>query len=404
MIKKILHSSDWHIGRRLKNKERYEEFRKFFAWLEDVIKSENIDALLAAGDIFDSTTPSTKAQDIYYSFLGRIAEANCRHVIIISGNHDSPALLDAPKDLLKLFKIHVIGQTRENTADEVLILNDADGKPELIVCAVPYLRDGDVRTMTADDPESLENSLITGIKNHYEKVFAEAEKLKSQNPDVPVIAMGHLFAKGGKINDGDGVRALYVGTAVEVGTDIFPEFLTYTALGHLHSPQKISRSNIRYSGAPLVMDFGEAGQKKAVNVLEFDDGKLTDIKEIPVPVFQRIERVKGDIDGIFAGLDSFASLGESVWLDITYSGSEAVGGLHEKIEEHVKNFPLLEVLSIRDESRNQVETFDYENSGGIENFTPLEMFELCMEKNKIPEKQRKTFISMYSEILAEIRN
>ena len=404
MIKKILHTSDWHIGRRLKNKERYEEFRKFFAWLEDVIKSENIDALLAAGDIFDSTTPSTKAQDIYYSFLGRIAEANCRHVIIISGNHDSPALLDAPKDLLKLFKIHVIGQTRENTADEVLILNDADGKPELIVCAVPYLRDGDVRTMTADDPESLENSLITGIKNHYEKVFVEAEKLKSQNPDVPVIAMGHLFAKGGKINDGDGVRALYVGTAVEVGTDIFPEFLTYTALGHLHSPQKISRSNIRYSGAPLVMDFGEAGQKKAVNVLGFDDGKLTDIKEIPVPVFQRIERVKGDIDGIFAGLDSFASLGESVWLDITYSGSEAAGGLHEKIEEHVKNFPLLEVLSIRDESRNQVETFDYENSGGIENFTPLEMFELCMEKNKIPEKQRKTFISMYSEILAEIRN
>ena len=404
MIKKILHTSDWHIGRRLKNKERYEEFRKFFAWLEDVIKSENIDALLAAGDIFDSTTPSTKAQDIYYSFLGRIAEANCRHVIIISGNHDSPALLDAPKDLLKLFKIHVIGQARENPADEVLILNEADGKPELIVCAVPYLRDGDVRTMTADDPESLENSLITGIKNHYEKVFVEAEKLKSQNPDVPVIAMGHLFAKGGKINDGDGVRALYVGTAVEVGTDIFPEFLTYTALGHLHSPQKISRSNIRYSGAPLVMDFGEAGQKKAVNVLGFDDGKLTDIKEIPVPVFQRIERVKGDIDEIFAGLDSFASLGESVWLDITYSGSEAVGGLHEKIEEHVKNFPLLEVLSIRDESRNQVETFDYENSGGIENFTPLEMFELCMEKNKIPEKQRKTFISMYSEILAEIRN
>ena len=404
MIKKILHTSDWHIGRRLKNKERYEEFRKFFAWLEDVIKSENIDALLAAGDIFDSTTPSTKAQDIYYSFLGRIAESNCRHVIIISGNHDSPALLDAPKDLLKLFKIHVIGQARENPADEVLILNEADGKPELIVCAVPYLRDGDVRTMTADDPESLENSLITGIKNHYEKVFVEAEKLKSQNPDVPVIAMGHLFAKGGKINDGDGVRALYVGTAVEVGTDIFPEFLTYTALGHLHSPQKISRSNIRYSGAPLVMDFGEAGQKKAVNVLEFDDGKLTDIKEIPVPVFQRIERVKGDIDEIFAGLDSFASLGESVWLDITYSGSEAVGGLHEKIEEHVKNFPLLEVLSIRDESRKQVETFDYENSGGIENFTPLEMFELCMEKNKIPEKQRKTFISMYSEILTEIRN
>ena len=104
MIKKILHTSDWHLGRKLKGKERHEEFIKFFAWLEDVIKSENIETLLVAGDVFDTSTPGIKAQDIYYSFLSRIAGSSCRHVVIISGNHDSPAFLDAPKDLLELFK------------------------------------------------------------------------------------------------------------------------------------------------------------------------------------------------------------------------------------------------------------------------------------------------------------
>ena len=167
------------------------------------------------------------------------------------------------------------------------------------------MRDSDVRTLSAsDDSDNGDSALINGIKNHYEKVFARAEELKLKNPDIPVIAMGHLFAKGGKVNDGDGVRALYVGTAVEIGAEIFPDFLAYAAFGHLHTPQKISRENIRYSGAPFVTDFGEAGRKKAVNVLELENGNLINIREIPVPVFQKIERVKGNLDEVFSGLDS----------------------------------------------------------------------------------------------------
>jgi len=404
MIKKILHTSDWHIGRRLKNKERNEEFQKFFTWLEEIIKSEEIDALLVAGDIFDNTTPTVKAQDIYYSFLSRIAKSNCRHVIIISGNHDSPAFLDAPKDLLKLFKIHVVGGVCENPADEVLILNDEFNKPELIVCAVPYLRERDVRILRADDADNPENSLITGIKNHYEKVFAEAARLKLQNSNIPVIAMGHLFARGGKINNGDGVRSLYVGTAIEVGTDLFPDFLAYTALGHLHSPQKISRENIRYSGAPLVMDFGEFNQKKAVNILEFDGENLIDIKKIPVPVFQRLERVKGNLDEIFYGIENLASSNESIWLDIIYTGAESPGDLQEKIDEFIKNFSLIEVLSIRDESVRINEIFDQNEkfSQGLDDFSPLKIFEICLEEKNIPESQKKIFMPMYKEILEEV--
>ena len=397
MIKKILHTSDWHIGRRLKNKERYDEFKKFFDWLEDLINSENIDALLVAGDMFDNTTPSAKSQDIYYSFLSRVAKSNCKHVIIISGNHDSPAFLDAPKDLLKLFKIHVIGNALENPADEVLILDDS-----LIVCAVPYLRERDVVNFNS------ENSLITGIKNHYEKVFEQALKLKGDKK-IPVIAMGHLFARGGKVENNDGVRSLYVGTAVEIGADIFPNFLAYTALGHLHSPQKISRDNIRYSGSPLAMDFGEVNsRKKVVNILELDtesqpaDEILINIREIPVPIFQRLERVKGNLDEIFYELTRLASLKESIWLEITYNGAESVGDLQEKINEFIKNFPLLEVLSLRDESKAFDGNSPHEKSESLEKFTPIEIFERCLERNNIPIDQQKIFMPMYKEILQEL--
>ncbi len=399
MIKKILHTSDWHIGRRLKNHERYDEFKKFFAWLEEIIKSENVDALLVAGDIFDNTTPSARAQDIYYSFLGKIARTNCRHVVIISGNHDSPAFIDAPKDLLKLFKIHVVGSACENPEDEVKTFYDDDGQAELIVCAVPYLRDRDVRTLKAcDDVDSVENSLLRGIKNHYEKVFAHASKIRGASK-IPVIGMGHLFARGGKVTEGDGVRSLYVGTAVEVGSDLFPDFLTYTALGHLHSPQKISRENIRYSGSPLSMGFGEAGQKKAVYVVELDGEKLTGLKEISVPTFQRLERIEGDINKIFAELARYAFQRESIWLDITYTGSEALGDLQEKIDNFLKDFPLIEVLSIRDESRKAEENVSENISKNLEEIKPLEMLEFCFEKNNTPDCQREIFIPMYQEIL-----
>ena len=405
MIKKILHTSDWHIGRRLKNRERYDEFSAFFKWIEEIIKSENIEALLVAGDIFDNTTPGTKAQDLYYSFLSRIIKTNCRHVVIISGNHDSPAFLDAPKDLLKIFKIHVIGGARENPEDEVLLLKDDSGENELIVCAVPYLKERDVRTFSSSDEiEKIDSSLIAGIKNHYEKVFDAAEKLKEKlkEKNVPVIAMGHLFARGGKVNDGDGVRSLYVGTAVEVGADLFRDFLTYTALGHLHSPQKISRENIRYSGSPLVMDFGETGTKKAVNILELDGEKLISVKEIPVPVFQRIERIQGNLDEIFFGLTKLAASKESVYFDVTYNGAEYPGDLREQIGNFIKDFPQLEILSIRQENERAGEKFNYESSKSLENFSHEEMFEICLEKNKTSEEKRKIFMPMYREILQEL--
>jgi exonuclease SbcD len=98
---KILHTSDWHLGRTLYGKKRYKEFAAFLDWLAQTIEEEKVDALLVAGDVFDISTPNNRAQELYYRFLCTVANSCCRHVVVIAGNHDSPSFLDAPKALLQ---------------------------------------------------------------------------------------------------------------------------------------------------------------------------------------------------------------------------------------------------------------------------------------------------------------
>ncbi len=392
---RILHTSDWHIGRRLKEHDRSGEFIQFFAWLANIITTENIDVLLVAGDIFDNTTPSITAQNIYYSFLSRLAKSSCRHTVIISGNHDSPAFIDAPAELLKLSRIHVIGQACTNPEDEVITLHDSSGRPELIVCAIPYLRDRDVRTIT-EDPTDSGQALAAGIREHCAKVFAHARRLREEY-SIPVIAMGHMFVKGGRTRPDEGVRSLYVGTAPEIGADIFPEDVIYTALGHLHSPQYVGRENVRYSGSPIAMTFGESGGAKSVYVLELDGENLS-IRDISVPVFQRLERISGNIEELEGQIASLGLEHESIWLEVTHTGKETVGSLQERLNEAAKPFPALEILSVYDESRD-ITGAKASITEGLENIKPLEMLELCFDANDTPEEQRNIFRPMYQEIL-----
>jgi len=109
---KILHTSDWHIGRALHGRKRYVEFESFFDWLAHLLDDEGIDVLLVAGDVFDNTAPSNRAQELYYRFLCRAAASPARHVVVTAGNHDSPSFLEAPRELLKSLNIHVVGGRR----------------------------------------------------------------------------------------------------------------------------------------------------------------------------------------------------------------------------------------------------------------------------------------------------
>ncbi len=190
----ILHTSDWHLGHSLFGRRRHEEFRRFLDWLLETVHRERVDVLVMAGDVFDSALPGNPAQAAYYGFLRRLMTGGvCRHVVIVAGNHDSPAFLDAPAALLSAMDIHVTGRARE-PEEETLLLRGPDGSPELIVSAVPFLRDRDLyRACDGDDPEERERRMAEGMKEHYARAAEQVRRLREEHGDLPALATGHLF-------------------------------------------------------------------------------------------------------------------------------------------------------------------------------------------------------------------
>ena len=342
----ILHTSDWHLGHSLCGKRRHEEFRAFLSWLLDAMRRERVDALLLSGDIFDSALPGNAAQSLYYDFLRQttLPSGPCRHVVIIAGNHDSPSFLDAPGTLLSSMHIHVIGKARE-PENETLLLRDPNGQPELIVCAVPFLRDRDLyRAGDGDDMDDRDRRMLEGMREHYRRAALEAERLR-KGLDLPVLAMGHLFAAGGMTGGDDGVRDLRVGSLGQVDADVFPSTFAYVALGHLHRAQKVhGEERIRYSGSPLPMGFDEAGLPREVRLLSTEGSRVLS-RGLSVPSFQRLERVEGNIDAVERRLDELAASGESVWAEVVHTGQDRVADLRERVEARVQRG--LEVLRIR---------------------------------------------------------
>lgn len=404
---KILHTSDWHIGRTLYAKKRYEEFDAFLNWLAETIEREGVNVLLVAGDVFDTGTPSNRAQELYYGFLSRISHsACCRHVVVTAGNHDSPTFLDAPRRVLRALRVHVVGLAadRERIADEVLELRNPEGEVELLVCAVPYLRDRDIRTAEAGETlEDKQRKMVEGIRAHYADVCALAgERRRTLGVPVPIVVTGHLFAAGGQTVEGDGVRDLYVGSLARVGADVFPDAIDYLALGHLHVPQKVHGSEIlRYSGSPLPMGFGEVAQEKSVCLVEFP-GCTAQVRVLPVPQFQRLERILGDWDAIVGRLEVLKIENAAVWLEVVYDGAEIIGNLRERLEEVVDGTGI-EILCIRNNRCRERVLSGADNGETLESLDVYKVFERRLDAaGDLPKEQRRDLTDAYREIVQQI--
>ncbi|WP_339137353.1 MAG: exonuclease SbcCD subunit D C-terminal domain-containing protein [Candidatus Electrothrix sp. GW3-4] len=397
---RILHTSDWHIGRTLYGRHRYAEFTAFFNWLHDTIVEQQVDILLVAGDVFHTTTPSNRAQQLYYNFLCRVAASSCRHLVVTAGNHDSPTFLSAPRELLLALNIHVLAALPSSPAEEVLVLKDQAGEPEAIICAVPFLRDRDIRTAVAgQDQDDRERDLVQGIKQHYSEVCAEAEEQRNKLArPVPIIGMGHLFTAGGSTVEGDGVRNLYVGSLASVSADAFPDSLDYLALGHLHAPQKVGGNETRrYSGAPLVMGFGEAEKEKKVCLLAFPESGPPTVTPLTVPVFQAIKRIQGDWDHIQAELTTLKLEGRAIWLEIIYQGEELIADLRQRLDEIIADSSL-EILRIRNHRIIEQALHPVQAEETLADLHHEEVFSRCLDAHAIPPEQRPSLLAAYQEI------
>lgn len=396
---KVLHTSDWHLGRTLYGRRRHDEYEAFLDWLADQVEQLHIDALLLAGDIFDTVTPGNKSQELYYRFLCRMAQSCCRHVVVTAGNHDSPSFLEAPKALLRVLNVHVIGVPAENPADEVINLSDRDGKPEAIICAVPFLRDRDIRSVEAG--ESIDDktaSLINGIRDHYDAVCAAAEKTRAAAGDVPLIAMGHLFAAGGQTVEGDGVRDLYVGSLAHFPADRFPRGIDYLALGHLHTAQMVGHNpDYWYSGSPLPMGFGETDRPKQVMAVSFS-GRQATVTAVPVPCFQPLVSVAGSADQILSRIAELKAQHSTAWIEVSYTGTTVLPNLRELVEEAVAG-TALEVRRIK--NRPVIErALEGLQDEGLADLDALEVFKRCLDQNDVPEAERPDLLLTYRAILA----
>lgn len=394
------------MGRSLYNQNRAVEFQRFLDWLLETIKSEGIELLIVAGDIFDSNLPSNQAQGQYYAFLAKVSGTTCRHVVVIGGNHDSPSFLNAPKGLLSALDVHVVGSRSESVSDEVLVLNDVNDQPEVIVCAVPYLRDRDIRQFDVAESASDKNAkTVAGIQAYYQAIADHAQSVADSldNSDIPIIATGHLFTQGGKTTEDDGVRDLYVGNLGHVSADIFSKTFDYVALGHLHVPQKVGGLNhIRYCGSPIPMGFGEAKQQKLVIAVEFD-GKKPEVNEIHIPCFQQLHSIKGNIKQIETELSALVNTNSDAWIEVIYNDNKAESLLMEKVKAWTEGSDLTLIRVKNNYIYNHVlkRTIEQES---LNDLTELQVFERCLDSHEIAEGDptRTELIDSFQWLLGEI--
>ena len=282
---KILHTSDWHLGHQLHGYHRDYEHQAFLDWLADTLEQQQIDALLVAGDIFDTANPPASAWRMLYRFMARLAKSMPRlDVVMIGGNHDSPSKLDAPHELLKAFDLHMVGgihRDQEGRLDRqrmLVPLTDSTGRQAAWVLAVPFLRSADLR---ADELSEEEDRLIKGVEILYAEMTQAAREKKTA--DQALIGMGHAFMASGKLSEMSERRVLG-GNQHALPASIFADDLSYVALGHLHLAQRVAKQeHIRYSGSPLPLSLSERGYNHQVVVVEFDGGQVTGIEPVSVP-------------------------------------------------------------------------------------------------------------------------
>jgi len=393
---KILHTSDWHLGHRLLEQSQQEEQILFLDWLLNYVDINGIDVLLVSGDIFDVGVPSAQAQKLYYDFLIRLRNTSCNEVIITGGNHDAPSTLNAPKELLNALSIRVVGKATDDLG-EVIFRLSVNGE-KVIVAAVPYLRDQDIRrAIASESAEEIINRYKTALVNHFSEAAAICEAMKTS--DTTVIAMGHLFAIGGCTSESE--QSIYVGNLGDIGADDFPSVFDYVALGHLHRAQKVGgKEQIRYSGSPYSLSFSEVGQAKKIVELETGDSLI--IREVAIPVFREIVQIEGSVDECQAKLDLLSTQNHALtpWVEVVLkNANEAVTG-YKEIYDHAKNLQL-EVLKVTVKDDRKYDNLKNLVDGArhIKTFTPLDVFRLRCEELHVDLDEDSEMLDAFNEIL-----
>lgn len=405
---RILHTSDWHLGQHFMGKSREAEHQALIDWLLGQVQAQAVDAVLIAGDIFDTGAPPSYARALYSQLVARLHAAGVA-LLLLGGNHDSVSVLDDSRALLACLNTTLIAAVGEVDA-HVVTLPERGGQPGCIVCALPFIRARDVvQSQAGQSAEDKQLALQRAIQATYAAVHARAEALQARlqaslGRRLPILATGHLTTVGASSNES--VREIYVGALEAFPTSAFPP-ADYIALGHIHKPQKVGGfEHIRYCGSPLALGFDEARQAKQMLLVELGEGGLETVTALAVPVFQPLAALGGDFEALPALLRAAAGPGTAerpVWLEVTVQGDDYLRDLAGRVEALLQGLPL-ELLRIRRERGAAVARLDGAARESLDELSPEEVFARRLAEEALAPELQAALSERYRGVIARLND
>ena len=405
---RILHTSDWHLGQHFMGKSRQAEHQALIDWLLSQVDAHAVDAVLIAGDIFDTGAPPSYARELYSQLVVRLHHAGVA-LLLLGGNHDSVATLGESRALLACLSTTVVAAV-DGAASQLVVLplRGGQGEAGCIVCAIPFIRPRDVlQSQAGQSAQDKQQSMQMAIAAHYQSVSEagrtrQAELQTALGRSVPLIATGHLTTVGASSNES--VREIYVGSLDAFPTAAFPA-VDYIALGHIHKPQKVGGlDHIRYCGSPIALGFDEARQQKEVLLVDLGADGLTAITPLPVPRFQALISVSGNLLELAGAIQAAAregSAGQPVWLEVTVAEDDYLSDLPARIDTLTQGLPV-EVLRVRRQRTSAAASLTGELSETLDELDPLDVFARRLAQEELTPDLQLALGQRYRAVVASL--
>lgn len=343
---RILHTSDWHVGKRLERHDRMDEHRAVIDEVCRIADDEEVDLVVHSGDLFDRATPPVEALRVGLEGLVRLARSGDRPVVVVAGNHDSPDLFETLAPFLEPFGVHLVGRIKPPDDGGIATLDTPAGRAH--VACFPFLR----AAQTVDFMSKVDSwygAYADRVRRLTER-YSEALARMATADDVTLL-VAHFMVGGVKVRTGvpRGERDLHIGEAYAATEQAVPTSVDYVAMGHIHAPQPVPGAPVpaQYAGSLLQLDFGEAGEEKRVVLVEASAGVNATLTSIPITAGRELRQVSGAWEDIVARSDL-----EDAYLDLVVATEGPAPGLMDEARER---FP--HVVKVRAEyDRVEVET------------------------------------------------
>ena len=320
---RILHTSDWHVGRRWKGLQRLDEMEAVLGHLAGFVERESIDLVLHSGDVFDSRNPTGESERLVNEFLVRVGRTGAR-TVLIAGNHDDPLRFDARALLAAGANVHILGRPRSASNGGTFMLETRNGE-QAVVAALPFASAG--MWISALDLAGDEASARTRYAHMFQR--AVENLCGAFRDDAVNLLVAHTHLEGAVF--GESERRVHLTEDWAATPQTLPPTATYIALGHIHKPQKVAGTlPAWYAGSPLQLDFGEVGQEKTFAVVEAAPRRPARVEHVPYEGGRPLR----DIEGTMAELADHASTnGDDCWLRVTVKLTEKDPDINRKVRE-----------------------------------------------------------------------